>query len=167
MTDAEIMEKYGLSFKRLKKLFRKLLEARVITHSELYEKSAVYRKTVDSAQARRHPRIDLAVPLHILDVESSCSGLIRDISEGGLRVAGIKARVGEQKTFEIPVDVFTGFEPVSFGAECVWVKTRGKAREYTVAGFIITSISDNDRRVLKKFIRFLVLSKSGEWEALE
>jgi len=45
MTDPELMEKNGLSAKGLQSLFRKLLEAKVITPAELEQRRSVYHDT--------------------------------------------------------------------------------------------------------------------------
>jgi hypothetical protein len=163
MSDAEIMEKYGISSKRLRKLFQRLVDLKAISHSELYDRSLLYRKSFDDVQARRKPRVSVTVPLRIYDVESSTEGLIRDISERGFRVAGISSRVGEVRTFQIPVEMFIGFEPLLVIATCVWVETKGRTIQYRVAGYEIEDISESDLSSLRKLVQLLILSKSGEW----
>jgi hypothetical protein len=111
--------------------------------------------------------VDLSVALWIYEVGSSASGLVRDISSTGLRVAGIKSEVGETKAFQLPVDMFIGFDPLLFTAQCTWVELKGKKQKYFVGGYKITDISDKDQEALKKLIQLLLLSKSGEWKSLK
>jgi len=166
MTDGELMQRYGLSQRGLHKLFQKLLEAKAISRRELYGRSALFRKRLDDLRARAARRVEVSVPLWIHEVESARQGLVRDLSERGMRVAGIKAYTGEEKTFELPVDMFLGFDPLRFTARCVWVETKGKLMEYWVGGYEIAQISENDRDVLRKLVSILVLSGSGEWSTL-
>ncbi len=166
MTDAELMAKYRISRKELRTIFRKLVAAKAISHSELYEKSPMYKKSYDDIQRRRKPRVDISVPLPIYCVESAKEGLIRDISETGFRVAGIPSKVGLVKTFQFPVDMFVGFDPLLLIAQCMWTETKGTSFDYMVAGYDIRYISESDLVALKRLVQLLLLSKSGEWKIL-
>lgn len=164
MTDDEIREKYRISLNRLKKVFRVLVDSKAISHSELYKLSPLYRKTCDDIQSRRKPRIDLTVRLPIYELGSSSEGVVRDISEHGFRVAGIHSKAGEIKAFQLPVEMFIGFDPLLLIAKCIWVETKGKTVAYPVAGFEIKDISEHDLEALRKLVHLLILSKSGEWK---
>ncbi len=164
MTDGELMAKYGVSQQHLRKLFRKLVAIKAISHSELYRKSPLYRKSFDDLHAGRKPRVDVNVALPIYCVESATEGLIRDISESGFRVAGIPSQVGLIRTFQLPVEMFIGFDPLLLIAQCIWTETKGTAFDYTVAGYDIKYISESDLEALKKLVHLLLLSKSGEWK---
>ena len=58
-------------------------------------------------------------------------------------------------------------DPLLIVAECKWVETRGRDQEYDVAGFEIIDVSDRDRQGLRDFMKFLLLSESGEWQAID
>ncbi len=165
-TDSELMEKYGLSSRALQTICQKLVARQAISQSELYQRSRLYRQTADQIKARGCPRVDLSIHIPIYDLLGSATGLLRDISETGLRVAGIEASVGQTKTFQIPIDTFMQADPLLVVTRCRWVKTKGKNRKYPVAGFEILDLSDKDRRSIREFIRLLLLSKSGEWQTL-
>ncbi|MGO9567734.1 MAG: PilZ domain-containing protein [Desulfomonilaceae bacterium] len=165
-TDSELMEKYELSSTALQKICRKLVACQAISHLELCERSPLYRERADQISARRCPRADLTIHIPIYDLETSATGLLRDISEIGLRVAGIESSVGQSRTFQIPIDTFMQADPLLVVARCKWVKTRGKSRRYPVAGFEIMDLSEKDRNSTREFIKLLLLSKSGEWQTL-
>ena len=167
MTDMELMVKYQLSRKALGRLFKKLLESRLIDHDDLYKVSSLYKEKVDKTTARLHARADLKVKIPIYDISSSKIGVVRDISEKGLRVAGIEAEVGELKTFQLSIDSFIEADPLLVVAECRWVETKGKDKKYPVAGFELKDLSETDAQVLRTFVDFLILSKSGEWQVLK
>ena len=166
MTDSELHVKYKVSEKGLLNVFKQLVACRAISHSELYKISSSYRDTADRITGRRHPRADLAVRVPIYDMGSGDIGLLRDISEKGLRVAGIESSVGESKTFQIPIDMFMQAEPLLIIAECKWVELKERQNKYFVAGFEIMDLSETDGLVLRNFIKFLLDSDSGEWQTI-
>jgi hypothetical protein len=167
MTDRELQMKYRLSPNSLRTIFEKLVARNAISGSELCEISPFYKETAYVTGVRKYRRMALNVALPIYDMESSCTGILRDVSENGLRIAGIEASVGQTKTFQIPIDMFMQADPLLIVAKCKWVKTMGKKTEYFVAGFEIVDLSQGDIETLRNFIRFLVLSESGEWNALK
>lgn len=162
----ELQVKYKLSAKSLQAIFKKLVERQAISHSELYEMSSFYRDRVDHIRGRAHPRADLAVYVPIYDIGSGAIGVLRDISETGLRVAGIASSVGQATTFQIPIDRFMQAEPLLIIAECKRVEIKGRHKQYPVAGFEIIDLPANDMNTLQNFISVLLLSESGEWQTI-
>jgi hypothetical protein len=166
MADSELQVKYNFSEKALQTILKKLVACKAISHSELYEISLSYRDRVDRITGRRYPRADLAVRVPIYDIGSGAIGVLRDISETGLRVAGIESSVGQAKTFQIPIDMFMPAEPLLIVAECKWVEIKGGYKKYPVAGFEIIDLPERDRNTLQNFISVLLLSESGHWNTL-
>ena len=105
----------------------------------------------------------LPFELIVYDITTSSIGLLRDISETGLRVAGINCNVGGERTFQLPVDIFMGADPLLIVAKCQWAKVRGKTMIYATAGFEMTDISDDDKMVLKTFVELLSILKSDHF----
>lgn len=161
ITQEELQEKYKIALHRVEKLFKRLVAANVVTESELAERYPSYKEAVAGINQSRNRRILLPFELMVYDITTSSIGLIRDISETGLRVAGINCNVGGERTFQLPVDIFIKADPLLIVAKCQWVKVRGKTTKYTTAGFKITDISDDDRMVLKTFVESLSIVKSG------
>jgi hypothetical protein len=166
LNEAELIEKHGLSPKGLKKLFKELVHAKIVTHQDLYGRFPSYRERTDQLKQRRAQRVGLSVHLPVCDVGSTSFGIVRDISTTGLRVAGIKYQVGDVTTFQLPIDVFMNADPLLVIAKCRWVSEKGKERKYFVAGFELVDLSAADLKVLKQFINLLLLSKSGEWNTV-
>jgi hypothetical protein len=166
VSDEDLMAKYDLPPRGLRALFKKLLDSHLVSHSELYNTSALYRERIDRIKQRRSPRADLSVPLPVYDMDSSSFGVARDISETGLCVAGIPSAVGEVKTFQIPIDNFMNADPLLLIAECRWVKEKGDKEKYFVAGFQLLDLSDADRSTLQRVMHILLLSDSGEWQTI-
>jgi hypothetical protein len=165
MTESQLRTKYSLSSRGLIRLFDRLVDKQLIETSELFQRYPSYRKAVDHLGQRKAPRARLTVPMLIYDIDSSAIGVVRDLSMTGLRVAGLKTKVGDRKTFQIPVDMFINNDPLLVIVECCWVKSR-EDKKYQLAGFKILNLSERDASVLKTFIEFLVFSHSGEWQAI-
>ncbi len=166
MNNATLMEKYWLSEKGLQSVFKKLVTLKAISHSELYERSKSSRERIDHIRNRKSPRARLTIRVPIYDFESGDKGILRDISENGLRTAGIEARVGQTKTFQIPVDMYVESDPLLVQAECKWVEIRQGGKEYFVAGFEITDVPESDIEILQNFIGWLLFSESGQWQTI-
>ncbi len=166
MVHSELQVKYKLSAKSLHTVIKKLVECNAITHSELHELSCFYRERVDSINRRAYARAYLVVYLPVYHIGSGAIGALRDISETGLRVAGIASSVGEATKFQIPIDLFMQADPVIINAECKWAEIRGRHRRYPVAGFKIIDLSERDSQILRDFTKFLLLGESGEWHTI-
>jgi hypothetical protein len=167
LTDRELQVKYSLSANGLCTIFEKLVARQAISHNELCEKSSLYTARICHKHERGCPRVNLALYVPVYDLECNASGALRDLSEHGLRIAGIEARPGQAKTFQISIDTFMNADPLLIVAECKWVETRGRDTEYDVAGFEIIDISDRDKKGLRNFMKFLLLSESGMWQAID
>ena len=139
---------------------------KAISHSELYERSRSSRERIDHIRKRKSPRARLTIRVPIYEFESGDKGILRDISEKGMRVAGIEARVGQAKTFQIPVDMYVESDPLLVLAECKWVELRQGGKEYFVAGFEITDVTESDSEKLQNFIGWLLFSESGHWQTI-
>jgi hypothetical protein len=167
MKNRALMEKYRLSEKGLQSVFKKLMTLKAISHADLYERSRSSRERIDHIRKRKSPRAKLTIRVPIYELESGDKGILRDISEDGIRVAGIEARVGQAKTFQIPVDMYVESDPLLVLAECKWVEIRHGGKEYFVAGFEITDVTDSDSEILQNFIGWLLFSESGQWQTIE
>ncbi len=185
MTDAAIIEKYDLSDRSLKAIYKKLLNWGSLTIEDLKRRQTVAHAGIDEPatitplqsskvhkdseksseiEQRSNPRADLYVPLPVYELGSSRFGVVKDVSESGLCVAGIPSLVGEVKSFQLPIDSFMNADPLLLVAECRWVEKRGNKDKDVVAGFQLLDLSDADRTSLKNLIHFLLLSISGEWQ---
>ncbi len=101
--------------------------------------------------ARHH----LVVPLPIYEsgqYPRNC-GMVRDITENGMGVTGIQARVDQIKTFWIYPDTFLHIEPFSFRAQCRWTESETSGR--FMGGFEIVEISEKNRESLFRLIQEL------------
>jgi PilZ domain len=166
MTDQALQAKYRLSTSGLCTIYEKLVDREAISHSELSGWSPLYRLRTHYKESRSYPRADLNIEVPIYDLGTGSTGLLRDISEKGMRVAGIDASVGQARTFQIPVEMFMKADRLLIVAECKWSKPKGTLKEYVVAGFEIIDLPANDRNTLQNFITFLLLSSSGHWQTL-
>lgn len=157
MSDEDLMEKYNVSEKGLKSIFQKLIDAGSIEQSQLEERIPPDRLKTYGEKPRDLHRNYVFVKLPIYELENLLhEGQVVDITEGGLQILGIEAKVGEKKGFLIQADYFADVFPFSFEAECKWA-TQEKDGRWR-AGFKILSISDTGLEELRKLIRMLSLS---------
>lgn len=159
MTDADLMEKYDLSARGLESLFKKLLDAKAVKRSELYGRFPTKDDTVNLGNLRSAPRNYLAFALPLYDsTDQRNLGVVRDITEKGIQVAGIDTSVDETREFLIKADDFEDIEPFSFKAKCRWTNGTNGAAEPT-AGFEIVDIEDGALKQLREVIITLAFSE--------
>ncbi len=155
MSISELMDKYRFSLKVLRFVFRRLLNAGVITKDELEAQAALYNDTIDVKGVRKLIRTSTAFPVRIYDSGNPfATGYVRDISEKGVCVEGIEAAVGEIKNFIVRSGAFGEGHTVVFEGKCRWVNAEQSPGKKWVAGFEITSISSMDSVELRKLVRF-------------
>ncbi len=158
MSDPELMTKYELSPKGLQSAFTKLLNSRIVTVEELYGgKRRGGADTVVIDDVRALPRHYLSVSVSIYEPNlPNRKGRLQDITERGLGVIGIEARIGEIKSFAIPCRDFLDLDNIWFEATCIWAEP-GRTQEEWHTGFQITGISPENMAHLRELIRLLVL----------
>jgi uncharacterized protein (DUF433 family) len=157
MTDFGLMEKYNVSSEGLQKAFQSLVEAGALRREEISGRPA-QDDSVFIECMRELPRQHLAMAVTIYEVaRPEVKGTLRDISEKGVGITGIPARVGEVKTLVIPAETFIEADKIVFEAKCVWAQTEGTEDRY-VAGFQITSISEKCLDHLRLLIRSVCFS---------
>jgi hypothetical protein len=161
LTEEDLHDKYKIALHRVQKLFKRLVAAKVVTASELAVRFPSYKEAIAGINQSRNRRVPLPFEFIVYDITTSSIGLLRDISETGIRVAGINCNQGDERTFQIPLDTFVGSDPLLAVAKCKWMKVRGRTIRYATAGFEIIDISDDDRMVLKTFVESLPIINSG------
>jgi hypothetical protein len=157
MTDAELMEKYGLSAKGLESAFTKLVNSGTMTVGEVYGQRLSGQDTVIIDDVRELPRhfLSMTIPIYEATHEKR-SGKIREVTEKGVGITGIQARIGEVKSFVIACRPFLEVDNIWLEAECIWMEA-GKRREDWYGGFQITKISPKDLKNLRELIQLLSL----------
>lgn len=157
LTDKQLVDKYNISLNALEHIFRELVDANALQEREVSGRFASTEDNQPVGNRRRLHRNYVFVRLPIYDLENLLNeGLVVDISEDGLQITGIAAKVGEKKAFLVQADYFADVFPFSFDAECNWA-SESKEGEWT-AGFEIMSISEGGLEELRKLIRMLALS---------
>lgn len=152
-TDFELCHKYDLSLEELPGVFEKLVELGVIRAAELKERTAFYDDPQHRSVTRRFPRTLLGLELPIYDPDDPArKGLVRDLSERGLRVASLRTDIDLAKRFVIRGDRFANIRPFDIGVECRWTNKTEPSRKYFLAGFEITSISSRSQAELRKLL---------------
>ncbi len=146
VSDEELKKKYGLSLRGLQRALKTLTLEKAVSHGEMYKRSSAYRSIVEILDSRNAPRIYVPIAIRVFNVETSQRGFVRDVSETGLKVAGISANVGDIVSLSLPLKELVTAEPIEFQAVCRWAKKEGRIKRYTVCGFEISSLSEGAKR---------------------
>ena len=162
MTNDDLMEKHGLSWDQLLNIFHKLIDAKVMSQTELAFHMPSTRSAVTGAQVRQLSRCYPPVVLRIYDLDDLTRDLtVKDLSEKGVHVVGIKTAVGRKASFLIQAIEFPDIDPLTFDAQCRWTKTEAnQTGELTCdAGFEITEI---DKSAQEQLLKIIAKFPSGE-----
>jgi PilZ domain len=157
MTNAQLMKKYRVSSGMLEKIFKKLLDANMVTQRDLDGRLLSPQEGVVHDSIRQEPRCYMVMRLPITDMDNlNADCYVKDLSEKGVRICNLRVDVGERKNFLIQASEYADVQPFSFEAECRWVKNETD-KERQVAGFEITRISEDDLSQLREFIQAATL----------
>lgn len=150
---AEIMKKHGLTTKTLHMVFRKLVDAELMTRDELNHHRSLFQNITDIIGIRKKPRKRVKPPLPIYDsVEPLRTLYLKDVSESGICVEGLNTFVGDRRTFKIKPQGPSQRTTLVFEAKCRWFKQGDGDLPQPQSGFEITDISGYDSKVLEEFL---------------
>jgi hypothetical protein len=156
MDESELMHKYQLSEDALRQVSKKLLDARG-KRTRADGPETIIVEPADLLATGEFVRHELDFELPVYEASRpEIHGLVRDISEGGVSVAGIEAKEEEVKTLVILGDDVGQFSSFELEGYCRWCFS-DPAKATSVSGFAIHKISDRDLRELRKLIRVLTL----------
>ena len=162
MSDSQLMDKYGLSAKGLRRSFDMLIEGNAITLDDLYAPSPPVHDTVFVETIRELPRHYLAIAVDIYEVKRpEIKDILSNVTEKGLGIIGMSAGIGEIKTLVIPAGDFIESDPILLEAQCRWAEEEKDTGEW-LAGFKITRISDKSLDDLRRLILALPFLDSRE-----
>lgn len=158
LDDAALMQKYKLTSKGLQSAFTKLISSRLMTVEEIYgQRRSEDEDTViidDIALIQKH-FLTITAPIHEQG-RPELEGRLCEITERGLTVSGMEARIGEIKLFAVPCREFLKVDEIAFEAKCLWSNRDRGSREWS-AGFQITKIDRQALAQLRELIQILTL----------
>lgn len=162
MADQELMTKYKLTPRGLGTLFRNLVNAGLISFTELIRISTGQLNLPEVvAEYRTGARKQVEFLLPISDSEQpENTGFVYDVTDDGVGTRGLKAQVGEMKTFVIPADDYFYAEPVVFRGICRWVDEKPDRWE-SGAGFKVVSMLRGSLHELQEMIRAIHPEANG------
>jgi hypothetical protein len=153
------MEKYNLTDRLLQKVFNRLVDAKVISWSEIQERVRPYEDSehLQTVTVRILPREKVDFPLPVYEADHpEIRGFVKDITEKGLGIKGIEARVDQVKTLVIPADELFQVSPLHVTARCRWAQIQPDG--HYVGGFEISKVTAGDLTELCKLIQSLTLA---------
>jgi hypothetical protein len=154
-SNAELMHLYELDLWGLRNTLKKMVEIKALTLDEVQDRLPKFHELADGDDRRLMKRrfVLFSFPIYIAD-DLEVEGLVNDITEKGLQVAGVTVDVGDAKSLLIRADEFADIYPFVFEATCRWINPANERGEYT-AGFEITHISEGGLEELRKLIQML------------
>jgi hypothetical protein len=149
MTASQIATKYRKSKREIQLIFRKLLDWKAVSQTELHA-----RQCFPATRVRRERRRRITFPLKVFDGANPFdSGLVRDVSQKGFCIEGLEVGVGDVKNFIIRYGNLLQGRSFVFEAQCQWVNDKGGGRDRKIlAGLEITNISALDSKELRKLL---------------
>ena len=153
MSQSDILKKYELSESMLRQLSKKLLAAegkRLAIDAETIIMEPV--EFPATSELVRH-EVDFDLPAYEADRPESL-GMVREVSEEAMSVAGIEATVGDTKILVVLGDELGQFSSFEFEGSCLWAFTDSEEATY-LAGFAISKISETDAKELRKLVRLI------------
>jgi len=156
MSKSDLMRKYHLSEEMLRKISKKLLDARGV-RSAIHEPDTVIEERPEFLATREFVRHEVDFELPIYEASRpEIHGMVRDISENGVGVAGLEANIGDRKTLVILGDEFGEFLSFEFEGYCRW-RAEDQDDGTCLTGFAIDKISQEDLEQLRKLVRLMAV----------
>jgi hypothetical protein len=158
MDDPQLMRKYKLTSKGLQSAFTKLINNRLMTVEEVYgQRRSEDEDTViidDMTLIQKH---FLTITAPICEAgRPEVVGRLQEVTERGLTISGLEARIGEIKSLAVPCRQFLKVDKIEFEAKCLWTKKHRVTKEWS-AGFQITKIDAKSLAELRDLIQILTL----------
>ena len=143
------MEKYQITSKGLRSVFKALLEAKATCTSPPGP------TTTSVKQQRKAPRQYLLVRLPVYFTDRLAEeGVVIDITEQGLQIVGLETKKGRTEEILIQPDGFVDVYPFQMDALCRWTG-RTRRTGQPIAGFEIVGISEGGRQQLRNLVQVL------------
>ncbi|MFC1833691.1 PilZ domain-containing protein [Thermodesulfobacteriota bacterium] len=154
MTNSELMSKYRLSSNGLQIVLKKLFDAKAIP-PDMFHTRVLTGQDLDVVSVRLLPRVYLDFDLLVYEAGNiQNQGKVRDLTEAGLGVEGIRANVEDEKTLVIRSDDLLTSKPIVIDVRCRWARAE-RFEDPWVAGFQINDITPDNLVVLRQLIKLV------------
>ncbi len=157
MSDKQLMEKYHLTAAAFQKVLGKLVDLGVelppACQDPKHQPEYLAKGQSESSRLSFRHEVDFVLPIFD-EKNQEILGIVLNITESGIGVRGIEARVGETKTLVIPADEFFDVRRLRFEATCRWRSQDPSDGEH-VAGFELGGLSSNDVKEVRRLIQLI------------
>ncbi|MFC1836682.1 PilZ domain-containing protein [Thermodesulfobacteriota bacterium] len=156
----ELLEEFRLTDRGLRWTCVTLISKGLVSWREVNQNLCSTLEELAPENYREARRWPLKFEVLVYDAESPhVEGIVRDISDKGLAIKGIKVEAGENRAFIIAEDDFGEYAKIAVEAQCKWAR-RDSDGEY-VAGFEITHASAGHLRELQLLKRLAKLANGN------
>jgi hypothetical protein len=156
LTPSQLMAKYGLSYKGLKRAFDMLITTGLLEKAGPAGNDPRRCDQVVLRRIRRFPRyqlLDTHLPVYRGN-DRGISGTLHDVSEEGVGISGIAMSPGEWTSLVINTGHAYGIGSIVLHAECRWTRPP-EAEQPCLTGFEIIVISEDDQGNLMRLIEMI------------
>lgn len=154
----QLMEKYKLSPRGLQRVFRKLVDAGWLTREECAGVAPDEETSITLQKIRQTTRRLPVLSVTLYDKRRpGITGVLRDISERGIGVAGMDTRVDEARTLVIVPSESLPLAPFSVHCRCRWFR-EGHGTSPCNAGFEIMHAELTSLEALRELIEEVTLT---------
>lgn len=158
LSEAEIMEKFGLSSRGLQSAFWKLVRSGALSWDELLNLYPSLDDSVTLQKMRQHPRSHPILSINIYEEGNpENKGKVKDLTENGVGVTGVRAMPNEKKNLVMVPDEFMELAPFPMEAICRWASPGGEG-EPCSAGFEIVRIDRKSLTELQELMQLMTLT---------
>lgn len=156
----ELLKRYSLTPRALRWVCMMLVSSGAIGWHEIYGNICEHIEELVPEKLRESRRSKLGLEVPVYEMGSPKKrGIVRDVSEKGIGLRGIRAKIGETKTIVIYGDEFGEYASFALDVVCKWV-SKDPSGEY-VAGFEIHNISVASQGEFQWLIEMARLTSPG------
>jgi hypothetical protein len=149
--DNELMHKYRLTFRGLQSVYRRLVDANLVD-ADILEGRIIPQQNAETTTITRLPRKEIYLPLPVHELDNpGMQGMVTNLTDRGMGVKGLRAKVDEVKTLVIRPDTIFQLSPFILSAKCRWIKPSDDEKEMQ-AGFEIVYVAHGELKKLKNLI---------------
>lgn len=157
LSEIEIVTKYQIPGGAFQRIVKVLLEERLVTRTDIESRTHVPHEQSDT-DLRKGTRYAPKLPVFVYGRRHTLDRYaLKDISEYGFAIKGMKSEVGEVTDIKVLGDEHGQVVPFECRAECRWTK-KDLPDGHPTSGFEITTISVENLGHLCKFIAKFAIS---------
>jgi hypothetical protein len=159
MAEWELMRKYKISARGLESVYKKLIDAKLLTANYTSPSECLYVNSVVLDLVPSLQRTYFPFELPIFEAAAPHNrGLVHDMTKSDIGILGMMSKLYEEKTFAILPNEYAPIFPITFRAVCSCIRSESKDGSF-FARFEIKDHNFNASSQLEKLMIFGYMSE--------